>query len=152
MKKSNNPPLIFVSSLSPQTFIEQAHDTVIQENYPYFSYINNCFIFQINANHGGKVFFQCEISPNEKGSSIIKGTILYQSWKDDTQTLLDKIRDTIIIVLTCVVFFPVFIFIGIYDLILRLSKKKRLSPDEKKAIEFMKNKLYCSQITTPNGD
>ncbi len=135
MKKAKDCTLCFESELSPQDFIEQAHDIVIGENYHYFSRESNGFLFQIDANHGGKVYLKCEISPDDNGGSIISGTIIHQSWyADEKQSIMDKIRDTIIIVLTCVVFFPVFIFIGMNNLILRLSKKKKLSPCEKKQL------------------
>ena len=146
MKKAKDCTLCFESELSPQDFIERAHDIVLSENYHYFSRNENGFLFQINANHGGKVFFNCEISPDDNGGSIINGTIIHQSWyADEKQNIMDKIRDTIIIVLTCVVFFPILIFVGISNLVLRLSKKKNLSPDEKKAVDFMTNKMGCTQ-------
>ncbi len=144
MKKQSNRTLRFESTLSPQVFIKQTHDIVINENYHYFSHNENGFIFQIDANHGGKEFFQCEVLPSANGGSIINGTIVHQSWyADSDQSILEKLRDNIIFVLVCIIFFPILIFIGIYNLFSRLFKKEKLSRYERKAIDFMTNKMGC---------
>ena len=144
MKKQTHRTLSFESTLSPQAFIKQTHDIVISENYRYFSRNENGFLFEIGANHGGKEFFQCEVLPNENGGSTINGTIVHQSWyADSDQSIFEKIRDNIIFVLVCIIFFPILVFIGIYNLISHLFKKEKLSPYERKAIDFMTNKMGC---------
>ena len=141
-----NNTFLFHSNLPPQTFIEQVHDTVISEKYHYFSRDKNGFLFQIDANHGGKIYFKCEVLVNENGGSTVSGQIIHESWYADTnQSIVGKIRDGVIIVFICIVLFPIFIFVGINNLISHLSTKNKLSPYEKKAIDFMINKMGCTQ-------
>ena len=145
MKKNNNFTLCFESILSPENLIQAAHDTAINTNYHYFSRTGKGFLVQIDANHGGKEFLECEVSPNEKNGSIINGKITHQSWyANEKQSTIEKIRDWVLIVLVAILFSPILIIAGIYDLILRFFKKEQLSRPEKQAIEFM-TKIGCQR-------
>ncbi|MBE7086414.1 MAG: hypothetical protein E7366_04610 [Clostridiales bacterium] len=140
MKKAS--PLIFYSDLSPQDFIERTHDTVLNEHYSYFFRTEKGFLFQIDCNHGGKEYFECTVLANENSGSIINGKIIHEPWNPH-QSTADKVRDGIVTTLIYILLFPLFIFIGIENLILHISKKQRLSPYEKKAIRFMTDKMGC---------
>ena len=148
MKKAKNRTLCFESTLPPENLIQAAHDTAINTNYHYFSRTEKGFLVQIDANHGGKEFLECEVSTNGKNGSIINGKITHQSWyANEKQSTIEKIRDWVIIVFVCIVFFPILIIAEIYDLILRLFKKEQLSRPEKQAIEFM-TKIGCQRKKT----
>ena len=91
MKKAKNRTLCFESTLPPENLIQAAHDTAINTNYHYFSRTEKGFLVQIDANHGGKEFLECEVSPNGKNGSIINGKITHQSWyANEKQSAIKK--------------------------------------------------------------
>ncbi|MBQ3019510.1 MAG: hypothetical protein IJD77_02835 [Clostridia bacterium] len=148
MKKEKQQILYFESFYSPQTFIEHAHHALCNEKYTYFSRTEKGFVFQIDANHGGKVYLDCEVIPNENSGSIICGKIVYEPWKNGKETIAEKIRGGVIIFLISVLLFPLVIWVGISNLISRFSKKRKLTPHEKKAVKFMTEKLNCTHKTS----
>lgn len=127
----------------PLAFTEKAKNILINEPYTYFTHTEKGFYYQLNATHGGQVYFECEVLPNGNGS-IINGKVLLIPWREHEQTKAEKIRDIIITVLVCIVFFPITIGVGIEMLFFRLSKKRKFTPDEKKAIDFMTKNLNCT--------
>ena len=143
MAKAQSPILSFESDLPPLAFTEKAKNILINEPYTYFTHTEKGFSYQLNANHGGQVYFDCEVLPNGNGS-IINGKVLLIPWREHEQTKAEKIRDIIITVLVCIVFFPIAIGVGIDSLFFRLSKKRKFTPDEKKAIRFMTTTLNCT--------
>ena len=143
MSKAQSPILSFESDLPPLAFTEKAKNILINEPYTYFTHTEKGFSYQLNANHGGQVYFECEVLPNGNGS-IINGKVLLIPWREHEQTKAEKIRDGIITVLVCIVFFPILIVAGIDMLFFRLSKKRKFTPDEKKAIRFMTTTLNCT--------
>ena len=143
MSKAQSPILSFESDLPPLAFTEKAKNILINEPYTYFTHTEKGFSYQLNANHGGQVYFECEVLPNGNGS-IINGKVLLIPWREHEQTKAEKIRDGIITVLVCIVFFPILIVAGIDMLFFRLSKKRKFTPDEKKALRFMTTTLNCT--------
>ena len=144
MSKAQSPILSFESDLPPLAFTEKAKNILINEPYTYFTHTEKGFYYQLNATHNGdQVYFECEVLPNGNGS-IINGKVLLIPWREHEQTKAEKIRDIIIIVLVCIVFFPIAIGVGIDMLFFRLSKKRKFTPDEKKAIRFMTTTLNCT--------
>ena len=143
MSKAQSPILSFESDLPPLAFTEKAKNILINEPYTYFTPTEKGFYYQLNATHGGQVYFECEVLPNGNGS-IINGKVLLIPWREHEQTKAEKIRDIIITVLVCIVFFPITIGVGIDMLFFRLSKKRKFTPDEKKAIRFMTKNLNCT--------
>ena len=143
MPKAQSPILSFESELSSFAFIKKAENVLVNEPYTYFTHTEKGFSYQLNANHGGQVYFDCEVLPNGNGS-IINGKVLLIPWREHEQTKAEKIRDIIITVLVCIVFFPITIFVGLDMLFFRLTKKRKFTPDEKKAIKFMTTTLNCT--------
>ena len=144
MPKSQSPLLSFENALPPKLFIEKAAAIGASPDYDSFSRTEKGFSLLINTNHGGEVYFRCEISPNTQGGSIINGEIISIPWNTREQTTAQKIRDWILVILVCIIFFPITIGAGIEWLISRFSKKRRFSPDEKRAINFMTKTLNCT--------
>ena len=143
MAKAQSPILSFENTLPPQLFIEKAKNVLINEPYTFFTQNEKGFSFQLSANHGGQVYFNCEVLPNENGGSTIHGKVLLIPWREHEQTKAEKIRDGIIIVLVCIILFPITICLVIDMLFFRLRKKRKLTSDEKKAIDFMTKTLNC---------
>ena len=143
MAKAQSPILSFENTLPPQLFIEKASTIGSSPNYPSFSLTENGFSVQVNANHGGQVYFDCEVLPNENGGSTINGKVFFTPW-NSAQTKGEKIREWIVIVLVYIILFPITICLGIDMLFFRLSKKRKLTSDEKKAIDFMTKNLNCT--------
>ena len=143
MPKAQSPILSFENALPPQLFIEKAENVLINEPHTIFARDENGFSFRLSANHGGQVYFTCEVLPNENGGSTINGKVFFTPW-NSAQTKGEKIREWIVIVLVCIILFPITICLGIDMLFFRLSKKRKLTSDEKKAIDFMTKNLNCT--------
>ena len=144
MPKAQSTILSFENVLPPQLFIEKAENVLINEPYTFFVRSEKGFSFRLNANHGGQVYFDCEVLPNENGGSTIHGKVFFTPWNDKAQTKAEKIREWIIIVFVCIILFPITICLGIDMLFFRLRKKRKLTSDEKKAIDFMTKNLNCT--------
>ena len=143
MPKAQSTILSFENVLPPLLFIEKAENVLTNEPYTFFVRSEKGFSFRLNANHGGQVYFDCEVLPNENGGSTINGKVFFTPW-NSAQTKGEKIREWIVIVLVCIILFPITICLGIDMLFFRLSKKRKLTSDEKKAIDFMTKNLNCT--------
>ena len=144
MPKAQSPILSFENTLPPQLFIEKAKNVLINEPYTFFTQNEKGFSFQLSANHGGQVYFDCEVFPNENGGSTIHGKVLIRPWNDKDQTKAEKIREWIIIVLVCIILFPITICLVIDMLFFRVRKKRKLTSDERKAVALMTKTLNCT--------
>ena len=114
----------------------------------------NAFNLRIGGNHGGQVFYQARISADEHGGSLIEGEIITIPWNEgENKTKFQKVMEVIGYVLGGIVLSPiiilVFLILGFDELfcLFKNKGKRELPREEKKLLDFMLNKLCCTQIT-----
>lgn len=143
----------FNSKLNPSLFgaklqkeAEQA-DLLMEQS-------ENAFNLRIDAHHGGQVFYQARISADEHGGSLIEGEIITISWNEaKNKTKFQKVMEVIGYILGGIILSPViiliFLILGFYELFLLFKNKgkRELPREEKNLLDFMLNKLCCTQIT-----
>ncbi len=141
MPKQKDNILTFYSQQSPIDFVNLAHNVILAEHYSYFCKTQTGFLFEIECNHGGQVFFECNIAPTATGGSIINGKIIKQAWsrKNNSSCL-----ESILVGLASIIFSPLLIFGAIERLIYDIRNKEHLSPYERQAVKFMTTKLLCT--------
>ena len=143
----------FHSRLDPHTFGVRIQEEAKQSHLP-IEQSENAFNLRIDGNHGGQVFYQARISADEHGGSLIEGEIIAIPWNEaKNRTKLQKVMEVIGYILCVIVLLPVivlvFLFLGFYELFLLFKNKgkRELPREEKKLLDFMLNKLCCTQIT-----
>ena len=114
----------------------------------------NTFKLRIDCNHGGEVFYQARIFAHERDGSLIEGEIITIPWiKSKNKTKPEKAAEVIGYIVSGIVMSPVIILIflifGSYELLLLIKNKgkRELPRDEQNLLDFMLNKLGCTQIT-----
>ena len=142
----------FHSRLDPHTFGVRIQEEAEQAHLP-IEQSESAFNLRIDCNHGGQVFYQARISEDEQGGSRIEGEIITIPWNEaKNRTKFQKVMETIGYILGGIVLLPVivliFLFLGFYELFLLFKNKgkKELPRDEKNLLDFMINKLCCTQI------
>ena len=142
----------FHSRLDPHTFGVRIQEEAKQSHLP-IEQSQNTFNLRIDGNHGGQVFYQARISADEHGGSLIEGEIISIPWNEaKNRTKLQKVIEVIGYILGGIVLLPVivlvFLFLGFYELFLLFKNKgkRELPRDEKNLLDFMINKLCCTQI------
>ena len=143
----------FHSMLDPHHFLTRIQEEAKQSHLP-IEQSENTFNLRIDCNHGGQVFYQARISADEHGGSLIEGEIIAISWNEaKNRTKLQKVIEVIGYVLGGIVLSPIiilFFLISGFDELFCLFKnkgKRELPREEKKLLDFMLNKLCCTQIT-----
>lgn len=150
MKKKRT--FIFHSISDPHNFITRIQEEAQQEGLK-FEQSENVFSLHIDSNHGGQVFYQAQICVDEQGGSRIEGEIITIPWNEaKNRTKLQKVMEVIGYILGGIVLLPViiliFLILGFYELFSLIKNKgKRVMPrEEENLLNFMLNKLCCSQI------
>ena len=143
----------FHSMLAPQCFLARIQEEAKQAHLP-IEQSKNAFNLRIDAHHGGQVFYQARISADEYGGSLIEGEIITIPWNEGkNKTKFQKVMEVIGYVLGGIVLSPIiilFLLILGFDELFCLFKNKgerELPREEKKLLDFMLNKLCCTQIT-----
>ena len=143
----------FHSRLDPHTFGVRIQEEAKQSHLP-IEQSENTFNLRIDCNHGGQVFYQARISADEHGGSLIEGEIIAIPWNEaKNRTKLQKVMEVIGYVLGGIVLSPiiilVFLILGFSELFwfFKNKGKRELPREEKKLLDFMINKLCCTQIT-----
>ena len=143
----------FYSMLAPHCFLVRIQEEAKQAHLP-IEQSENAFNLRIDAHHGGQVFYQACISVDEHGGSLIEGEIITIPWNEgENKTKFQKVMEVIGYVLGGIILSPIiilFFLILIFDELLWLFKnkgKRELPREEKKLLDFMLNKLCCTQIT-----
>lgn len=143
----------FHSHLDPNDFLVRMQEAAKQAEL-WVEKSNNAFDLRIDGNHGGQVVYRARISATEHGGSLIEGEIITIPWNESKEkTKLQKTLEVIGCIIGGIVLSPVilltFLVFGFYELFLLLKNKgKRETPrDEKNLLDFMLNKLACTQIT-----
>lgn len=114
----------------------------------------NEFSLHIDDNHGGQVFYKAHISASENGGSLIEGEIITIPWNEvKNRTKFQKIMEVIGYILGGIILSPaivlIFLISGFYELFLFFKNKgkRELPREEKNLLDFMLNKMCCTQIT-----
>ena len=143
----------FHSSIDPHYFLVRIQEEAKQSHLP-IEQSENTFNLRIDCNHGGQVFYQARISQDEQGGSLIKGEIITIPWNEgENKTKFQKVIEVIGYVFGGIVLSPIiilFLLILGFDELFCLFKnkgKRELPREEKKLLDFMLNKLCCTQIT-----
>ena len=143
----------FHSSIDPHYFLVRIQEEAKQSHLP-IEQSENTFNLRIDGNHGGQVFYQARISVDEYGGSLIEGEIITIPWNEgENKTKFQKVMEVIGYVLGGIVLSPIiilFFLISGFDELFCLFKnkgKRELPREEKKLLDFMLNKLCCTQIT-----
>ena len=149
MKKKRT--FAFHSMVDPRHFLMRIQEEAEKTNL-LIEQSENAFNLRIDVNHGGQVFYQARISADEISGSHIEGEIIPIPWNEN-KTKFQKIMGVIGYILGGIVFSPiiilVFLFLGFYELFLLFKNKgkRELPREEKQLLDFMLNKLCCTQIT-----
>ena len=147
----------FHSNIDPHYFLVRIQEEAKQSHLP-IEQSENTFNLRIDCNHGGQVFYQARISADEYGGSLIEGEIITIPWnEDENKTKFQKVIEVIGYVLGGIVLSPIIILflliLGFDELFCLFKNKgkrelpKELPREEKKLLDFMLNKLCCTQIT-----
>ena len=143
----------FHSSIDPHYFLVRIQEEAKQSHLP-IKQSENTFNLRIDCNHGGQVFYQARISADEYGGSLIEGEIITIPWNvDENKTKFQKVIEVTGYVLGGIVLSPIIILVFLisgFDELFCLFKnkgKRELPREEKKLLDFMLNKLCCTQIT-----
>ena len=142
----------FHSMLAPCDFVVKIQEEAKQAHLP-FEQSENAFKLRIDTNHGGQVYYQARISTEENGGLHIEGEIISVPWNEAKhKTKFPKVMEVIGYILCGIVLSPIiilFIIIWGFDAFFSLFKskgKRELPRDEKKLLDFMINKMRCTQI------
>ncbi len=141
----------FYNSLDPHYFLVRIQEEAKQARLP-IEQSENAFNLRIDCHHGGQVFYQARISADEHGGSLIEGEIITIPW-NEAKTKLQKVMEVIGYVLGGIVLSPIiilfFLILGFDELfcLFKNKGKRELPREEKKLLDFMLNKLCCTQIT-----
>ena len=151
--RENTIEFAFHSRLDPHQFLMRIQEEAKQSRLP-IEQSENTFNLRIDCNHGGQVFYQARISADEHGGSLIEGEIITIPWNEaKNRTKFQKVMEVIGYVLGGIILLPViiliFLILGFYELFLLFKNKgkRELPREEKKLLDFMLNKLCCTQIT-----
>ena len=143
----------FHSSIDPHYFLVRIQEEAKQADL-LIEQSENVFKLRIDAHHGGQVFYQACISADEHGGSFVDGEIFTIPWNEaKNKNKFQKVMQVFGYVLGGVALSPVivliFLIFGFYELLLRIKNKgkRELPREEKKLLDFMLNKLCCTQIT-----
>ena len=143
----------FHSMLDPHHFLIRIQEEIENADL-LIDQTENTFNLRIDCNHGGQVFYQARISVDEYGGSLIEGEIITIPWNEgENKTKFQKVIEVIGYVLGGIVLSPIiilFLLILGFDELFCLFKnkgKRELPREEKKLLDFMLNKLCCTQIT-----
>ena len=143
----------FHSMLDPHHFLTRIQEEVENADL-LIDQSENTFNLRIDCNHGGQVFYQARISADEHGGSLIEGEIITIPWNEgENKTKFQKVIEVIGYILGGIVLSPIiilFLLILGFDELFCLFKnkgKRELPREEKKLLDFMLNKLCCTQIT-----
>ena len=145
--------VVFHNTLDSRSFLARMQEEAEQSNL-LIEQSENAFNLRIDVNHGGQVFYQARISADEHGGSLIEGEIITIPWNEgENKTKFQKVMEVIGYVLGGIVLSPIiilFFLISRFDELFCLFKnkgKRELPREEKKLLDFMLNKLCCTQIT-----
>ncbi len=151
MKKKRT--FAFHSMLDSHHLLARIQEEAKQAHLP-IDQSENAFNLRIDAHHGGQVFYQVRISTDERGASLITGEIIAIPWNEcRNRTKFQKVMAAVCYVLGGIVLSPIIILIFLilgFDELFWLFKnkgKRELPREEKKLLDFMLNKLCCTQIT-----
>ena len=143
----------FHSMLDPHYFLVRIPEEAKQALLP-IEQSENAFNLRIDGNHGGQVFYQARISADEHGGSLIEGEIITIPWNEaKNKTKFQKVMEEVGYILSGIILSPViiliFLILGFYELFLLFKNKgkRELPREEKNLLDFMLNKLCCTQIT-----
>lgn len=143
----------FHCMLDPYHFLARIQEEAKQAHLP-IEQSENAFNLRIDAHHGGQVFYQACISVVEHGGSLIEGEIITIPWNEaKNKTKFQKVMGVIGYVLGGIALSPIIILVFLisgFDELFCLFKnkgKRELPREEKKLLDFMLNKLCCTQIT-----
>ena len=143
----------FHSMLDPHYFLVRIQEEAKQALLP-IEQSENAFNLRIDGNHGGQVFYQARISADEHGGSLIEGEIITIPWNEaKNKTKFQKVMEVVGYILSGIILSPViiliFLILGFYELFLLFKNKgkRELPREEKNLLDFMLNKLCCTQIT-----
>ena len=150
MKKKRT--FTFHSTLDSHQFLARIQEVVEREDL-LIGQSKNAFNLRIDSNHGGNVFYQACIFPDERGGSRIHGEIINVNWfGDKKRTKFQKVMGGIGLILWGIAWLPVIIlimlFAGSYELFLLFKNKgkRELPRAEKNLFNVMLNELCCTQI------
>ena len=151
MKKKRT--FTFHCTLDPYHFLARIQEEAKQARLP-IEQSENAFNLRIDGNHGGQVFYRARISVDEHGGSLIEGEIITIPWNEaKNRSKFQKVMEVIGYVLGGIVLSPiiilVFLILGFDELfcLFKNKGKRELPREEKKLLDFMLNKLCCTQIT-----
>ena len=143
----------FHSSIDPHYFLVRIQEEAKQADL-LIEQSENVFKLRIDAHHGGQVFYQAHIFADEHGGSLIEGEIITIPWNEaKKRTKFQKVMEVLGYIVGGIVLSPVIILIFLilgFDELFCLFKnkgKRELPREEKKLLDFMLNKLCCTQIT-----
>ena len=142
----------FYNSQSPSCFSATIREKAEQANLKIVQ-SDNEFSLRIDVHHGGQVYYKASISASENGGSLIKGEIITIPWNESkSRTKFQKAMEVFAYILGGIVLLPViilmFLFLGFYELylIFKNGDRREMARDEKNLLDFMLNKLCCTQI------
>ena len=143
----------FNSKLAPHYFLERIQEESEQADL-LIEQSENVFKLRIDGNHGGQVFYQACISADEHGGSFIDGEIFTIPWNEaKKRTKFQKVMEVLGYIVGGIVLSPiiilVFLILGFDELfcLFKNKGKRELPREEKKLLDFMLNKLCCTQMT-----
>ena len=141
----------FHSTSDPHNFIARIQEEAKREGLKIEPFENG-FSLHIDSHHGGRVFYQANVSANENGGSLIEGKIVTIPWNEvKSKTKLQKVMGAIGYVLGGIVLSPIIVLIFLvlaFDELFSICKnkgKRDLPREEENLLNFMVNKMCCEQ-------
>ncbi len=152
-KKTDQKIFSFYSISSPCDFAARIKEEAVNSNLK-IEQNDTGFYLQLDSNHGERVVYKATVTADENCGSLIEGEITTIPWNEvKNRTKLQKVMEVLGYILGGIALSPViiliFLILGFYELFLLFKNKgkRELPRDEKNLLDFMLNKLCCTQIT-----